>query len=266
VPINDWFEGRYAIAREAIEARLFRGDDPMIIRTGEALILLHRGRRQTRVVLTEAYHRAKAVCHVPAAVYLLLSDHAGRALTDETLRHARALADELREEALEGEEAALVDCCVELLEEVTEQGNVTLDRLSRFASETQASMGAVIMNGTRAYLERLDETVETWTEGWDEDTWERLLVVICAGHAPRYKESTRTYFTRLLGETHGLGAKGEERILYAEGASSERDAMELAATHLLNRELGRFFMKSSVALQEDVLGDAAEAVLDDVIA
>ena len=90
-------------------------------------------------------------------------------------------------------------------------------------------------------------------------------MVVCAGHAPRYKESTRTYFCRLLGETHGLGAKGEERVVYAEGAETEEEALRLGAEHLLNRELGRFFMKSSVALQEDVLGDATEAILDDLL-
>ena len=47
-----------------------------------------------------------------------------------------------------------------------------------------------------------------------------------------------------------------------EHASKERDALEIAATYLLNRELGRFFMGSSVALQEDVLGEAAKRLLD----
>ena len=137
--------------------------------------------------------------------------------------------------------------------------------MAGLAESTLQPMGAVIGIGTRVYLEALHEAVSGWSADWEPSTWSRLLVVICAGHAPRYKESTRTYFQRLLGETQGLGAKGEEQVVYAEGALTEAEAIRLGAEHLLNRELGRFFMKSSVALQEDVLGDAAKDVLDDLL-
>ncbi|MGE0790488.1 MAG: hypothetical protein AB7S26_32725 [Sandaracinaceae bacterium] len=264
MPIDDWFAGRYAITRERIEARLLRGEDPLIIRLDAELVLLHGGRRRSEKVLTEAYDRAKAICHAPAAAYLLLDDPSDGPFPPEVVALARAMRDELVREAVDetGSERALLEVTAALLDDAASAGHVTEERLAAFSRDTEAPMREVIAHGVEAYLTRLDEVVTEWSSTWEASSWDRLLVVICAGHAPRYKESTRSYFCRLLGERHGRGAEGERQVLYAEAATDERAATELAATHLLNRQLGRFFMGSPVALQEDVLGDAAKRILD----
>jgi len=266
-PLNDWFTGRYAIARQAPPARLTEAPDPLFIRTGPELVCWHRGRRRSAVLMTGRYDRAKAISHTPAAIHLALRGRVGVSLTEHELAMLRELDDSVRadRQPANGPEETMLAVCHDFLERTLAAGTVGAEAMSAFADATLEPMGELIRIGTRAYLEALHDTVRRWTAGWDEGTWGRLLVVICAGHAPRYKESTRTYFTRLLGESHGLGAKGEERVVYAEAAESEEEAILLGAEHLLNRELGRVFMKSSVALQEDVLGDATTAILDEML-
>lgn len=267
MPLNDWFTGRYTIARQELEARLTEAPDPLFIRTGPELVYWHHGRRRSATLMTEGYDRAKAISHVPAAIHLALRGRVGVALTERELSLFgdldRDVVDAKRH--LRGPENAMLKACHAMLERIREEQMASAEAMSAFAEATLEPMSAVIRIGTREYVEALHEAVSRWSEGWGEETWARLLVVICAGHAPRYKESTRTYFQRLLGETHGLGAKGEDRVVYAEGAETEDDAIRLGAEHLLNRELGRFFMKSSVALQEDVLGDASRAILDELL-
>jgi len=261
--VNDWFEGRYAIARETIEARLFRGEDPVLVRTDAELVMLHRGRRRSEALIPERYDEAKAIAHLPAAVYLLLSGCGAERLDAQTLELTRTMREELDAVAAEGDGAVVLRACLEVLVGVLEEQHVPPDVLGALASRTEAPVRALIREATEVYVARLEAIVGTWTEEWTEREWERVLVVICAGHAPRYKESTKSYFQRLLGERHERGPAGEEQVIYAEGAAGERDALELAATHLLNRELGRVFLGSTVALQEDVLGDTTQDVLDE---
>ncbi|MAQ18987.1 MAG: hypothetical protein CMN30_29840 [Sandaracinus sp.] len=267
MPLNDWFTGRYAIARQELMARLTEAPDPLFIRMGPELVYWHHGRRRSTVLMTDAYDRAKSVNHVPAAIHLALRGRIGVALTQGEVALLRDLDADVvaAKRHLRGPENAMLNACHDFLERALKEETVGAEAMATLAETTLVPMHEVIRLGTRVYLEALHEAVQGWSRDWDEATWGRLLVVVCAGHAPRYKESTRTYFCRLLGETHGLGAKGEERVVYAEGAETEEEALRLGAEHLLNRELGRFFMKSSVALQEDVLGDATEAILDDLL-
>lgn len=55
-------------------------------------------------------------------------------------------------------------------------------------------------------------------------------------------------------------------MLYAESGESIDDAVTLLATHLLDRELAGFFLDSPMALQRNVLGEAASRVLDELFA
>ena len=267
MPLNDWFTGRYTIARQELAARLTEAPDPLFIRSGPELVYWHHGRRRSATLMTDAYDRAKSVNHVPAAIHLALRGRVGVALTDAELSLLRDLDRDVVEakRTLRGPENAMLNACHTFLERAIREESVGPEAMATLAETTMEPMGEVIRIGTRVYLEALHDAVTRWSRDWEEPTWARLLVVICAGHAPRYKESTRTYFTRLLGEAHGLGAKGEERVVYAEGAETEDEAIQIGAEHLLNRELGRFFMKSSVALQEDVLGDATEALLAELL-
>jgi len=264
MPLNDWFTGRYTIARQELEARLTEAPDPLFIRAGPELVYWHHGRRRTAQLANDAYDRAKAVSHVPAAIHLALRGRIGVAMTDVELSVLRGLRADVAEAGRDagGTEGEMLSACLDLLGRALEDESVGPEAMTAFADAVDEPMGDLIHEGTRAYLEELHRTVTEWTDDWDEEEWARLLVVICAGHAPRYKESTRTYFLRLLGETQGLGAQGEDQVVYAEAVESEDDAIRLAAEHLLNQELGRFFLKSSVALQEDVLGDATKAILD----
>ena len=60
-----------------------------------------------------------------------------------------------------------------------------------------------------------------------------------------------------MGESGDPNRRFENKMIYCEGVESDAKAMEQLANHLVNQRLGRVFFGSPLALEQDVLGDAA---------
>jgi len=263
--LNEWFKLRHFMRIQVIRNQICRGVDPLLLRVGNDAIFIHRERRCVATILDDAYHRYKALCHVPVALYMWLSELTAKQLTSQDAAMLGQLRSEMQEHRLRGLDEAsrdIADAVCVLVDRVVEVLAVEFDRLTRFEGAVAQPTQHLIVAATEHELDNLDRCVRTWTADFDDETWGRLRVVICANHQARYRQSSKLYFQRLLGERDGLGAKGEHHVLYAENAATEDEAIDLLATHLLDRELGIFFMKSPLALQQDVLGEAARAVLE----
>jgi hypothetical protein len=81
-------------------------------------------------------------------------------------------------------------------------------------------------------------------------------VVIIGSHMARDGEVTLQYFSRLLDEPREGG-----RIVYAEGLWQTREAMDLLATHQVDRAAGAAFFGDPMRMHRDVMADGAEAWL-----
>ncbi len=266
--INEWFTLHYAVRREAARVRILRGEDPVFIVTGEEVIFMHRGRRRVQRLRSADYHRQKAACHMPLAAHLFLSDKIGRKLSnderDTVLAFASELEDWTSDDALAAERE-LVSATAEALRDVAEAGRAEPDRLAELRDFAAARFSQIMEAATRDELYALHEAVERWTSSLDASSWRNCRAVVCASHQARYKASTKLYFQRLFSESHGQGARGEGNVLCTESAGDESDAVELLATHLLDEELASFFLGDPRGLQQNILGDAAEEIVVELL-
>ncbi len=259
--LNDWFTHGYAARARAIETNIYDGSRPIIIRLGDDAIFLRGRTRETVAVLSPRYHGLKAVCHLPIALYLELASTRGEPLVEDERQRLAQLAGSLLEVTLADREVRrILDVSQALIDEVLNTGHATPQVLRRLEEETRAPIRACILAAAREELTRLHEEVCRFTERFREGEWRDLLVVVCAAHQPRYRQSGKQYFKRLLNEHHGV----EGQVLYGENCRSEGEALRLVTTHLLDRELASFFLDSPLDLQQDVLADAASQVVDEL--
>ena len=259
--LNDWFTGDYAERLQIVQQRIRDDALPLLIRLGDDAIGLRGAERRQVRVLSERYHALKSLCHAPIAIYLRLSAARGGALAGPDVRALADLAAELR--AFDTPEApmrALRTASIDFLDTVCALGHTDHDRLAAFERQTRDPLRACIDLAARDELETLHRHVQTFTATFTKQDWRAFRVVICASHQPRYRQSAKQYFKRLLHEHEGI----EGQVLYGENCRSEADALQLVATHLLDRELAEFFLDSPLDLQQDVLGDAAERVVEDI--
>lgn len=259
--LNDWFTYNYAKGLRAVENAIFDGSLPVLIRLGDDLITLHGQQRQTQAILSDRYHALKSVCHLPLALYMDLKEFCNKKLPPQNLQRLRALERELA--TFEADETAMqsvLDTTRALIDELNSGRPLTEQRLIDYERNTRDAVSRCIYLAAQDELFRLHACVSRFTEVFTASQWQSLRVIICASHQSRYRESTRQYFKTLLQEHQGI----EEQVLYAENCASEQDAMQLLATHLLDRELAEFFLGSPLDLQQDVLGDAAQRVISKI--
>ncbi|MBK6921641.1 MAG: hypothetical protein IPH07_29860 [Deltaproteobacteria bacterium] len=267
--LDEWFRLRYELRLHGLRQRLLAGTDPLIIRCGDDLVFLHDRQRRRVPVVTRRYHACKALAHLPVATYVWLAELTGTALTPDDHRALERMHRDttaaLGRAAVPAEREVLA-AVANALRSTLARGGVDLEALTTMATAVDPPTRALIDEATRLELVGLDAAVRRHTASLTIAQWQRLHVVVCANHQARYKESTKQYFQRLLGESEGPGAQREHRVLYAESGESIDDAVTLLATHLLDRELAGFFLDSPMALQRNVLGDAASRVLDELFA
>jgi hypothetical protein len=261
--LSERFTDSYSMRAGEIKRRIYQGEVPVLIRLGDDAIML-RGRQRSSVrILSERYHALKAVCHAPIALYLELRDGFDRPLADEALSRLGAVREALR--AFSAEEQPMrevLDATAAFAERVRGTRRADEDELAAFEQRIRAPMRSCIELAAEDELTTLHERVMGFTGSFSNADWEAFRVVICASHQPRYRQSSKQYFKRLLQEHGGI----EGQVLYGENCRTEQEAMELLTTHLLDRDLAAFFLDSPLDLQQDVLGDAAQRVVSRLFA
>lgn len=264
--IPQLFGQYYATRKAELRGRLLAGEVPVIVRVGPELIFLHDRRRHREQVTGEEYDRLKHMCHVPLALYLRLAELVDEPMTARDVRELQRIAEWL--DALEPQDdpgRAIVHCVRSVVGRALEARHVTADVLQQLARDPSDAIEACIDRAAMVELSAVHEIVERWTATFDDEHWAQLRVVVCANHQARYKQATKRYFQRRLGEPQREGAAGEHHVTYAENAATLDEALDLLATQMLDTELGTAFRNSPLALQQDVLGDAAERALDVIL-
>ena len=257
--LNDAFRAGYA---EAKAASLAAGG-PVLVVNGDRLLLYRNGRPvpgPDLPIRPAAYHRLKAVAHVPLALHLLLTAPGAPGAELERIRSlaAAARADlpgSFAPPALERQERIL-DACLQLLDQ-RRDGALPPGRLAAFA----AGMGPLVLanaeDAAGLELEALDRQVAGIRAGMAPGDWKAVRVVIIGSHMAREGEVGLQYFCRLLGEP-GEGG----RIVYAESLWDPADALALLATHSVDRGASAAFFGDPGRLHRDILADGARKWLE----
>jgi len=265
--VNKVFRAAYAAARKDVLART----GPVIIVSGDELVLLRDGRRAEAKVVPAIYHTLKTVSHIPLAIYAMTAPVAEMPLDSV----ARAGLHHYREK-LTAVEKCLAECGL---------SEATLRRQQKLVAEAGAYLGGVLEKGkigkkdellayvrrqtplilenvketARAQLDGLNRQVQTWKAGMTPAEWQRLRVVIEGSAMPRKGHLAVQYFSRLLAEP-GEGL----RIIYAESLFDETRALNLLGTNLLDSEIATAFFADPMRMHRDPLADAAAERLNEM--
>jgi hypothetical protein len=263
VVLNQSFRTAYRQAR----ADKLAHAGPLILASGDTLVLFRDGQRTEAEVTPPAYHALKAVDHVPLALYVQLAP-AGDGPLDETrvagLRRYRELVAAARG-SLEGRgfspdsrrrQEQILAASLAFLDGILERRQVQAGELSRFTREAGPLVLANADEAARMQLDALHAQTTAWRRQMTPEEWQRLRVVVVGSAMPRKQNLAVQYFARLLGEP-GEG----RRLVYAEALWEEQKALDLLGTHLLDTDVGDAFFGDPRRMHRDLLADAAAAHL-----
>lgn len=251
--LNRLFHDVYSARGEGVWQQLRSGETPVIVRTGDYLIL-HSNCEATEYEVTgERYHELKAAGHVPATVDLLL---AGAALPADRAALLAAGLDELQGLG-EGVDAIVSSTCA-LLNRIPDLGREPdlRDALADYRRAARRALQTLACEAAEIEIEALDRAMRDIEARLTGNRLQESYFVICGGHQPRYKELSKMYFRRWLEAAGWSDARIEHRVLYAEGKESLDEALQLVRTRIVDGRLSAALFGDLTSLDEDVLGDA----------
>ena len=261
---------------------------PVIIVSGDDLIL-RKGSTRTQVrVIPEIYHTLKAVAHVPMAIDVALAAHTQDPFQNDSERspfeepekpkpepplpddlvqelrdyrallpaaEARVVTAGLNPEQRERQKAILA-ACKAFLDSVIAKKQCTTDERTSFTRKMNPPVMANAADAARAALDAIHLQVTEWKKQMKPEEWNRLSVLVIGRQLPRRENLAVQYFERLLEESD----EGQ-RIIYAEGLAEEPRALDLLATHLVDTRIAEDFFNDSKRMNRDLLADAARDYL-----
>lgn len=268
---NDQFREIYRIVR----AEALVSASPIVVASGDELILIHKDTRLPITYIPATYHDLKAVAHLPLAAYLVTGLEPGNTeLPASRQFELKKLLDrlpDLREDLgrrdfspdalvrqiriIDATEAFLKECH----QRAYEKKPINPQERAQFAESLRQPIEENVLDAARLQIEALDKQMTKWRKELSESEWNKLRVVVIGSAMPRRDNLAVQYFAWLLGES-GEG----ERIIYAEGLFDEDRALNLLGTHLVDRDIGRQFFREPSRMQRDLLGDAARKILEDM--
>jgi hypothetical protein len=279
--VNDRFHESYDGARE--EAKL---DGPVFVVLADELVVFRRHERRELAITPRIFHVIKSVAHAPVALYAALHRvDVGEPLPVVQRRapllalreRVKASLAALREEkdadrrTLDDMQAVLeatlafADRTSAAPQRTAENAaenprGPTRTELDAFARELGDRLLRLTAAATRVQLAALDARVEEALAELDDDERRHLQVVVTGDHQARVRSLGMQYFRKRFGEPAGT----EERVSYAEGVTDAEEALALVGTRRLDSTIAEAFFGDPKRLQRDVLGDAVDALLEEI--
>lgn len=262
--LNVFFRATYAQARQNV----LEHSGPIIVATGNRLILIDQGQRTVGTTVDRAYHDLKTVAHTPIAVYCALAREPDGTLKEEAAQRLQSVLPLIDGAlgAFEGgvydaedtpRQQAVLEGCKQFVKGVLRSGRVSRSELIGFIRQ---NVGHAQENLDRATAYRIDNyhaQAMAWRAELGPEKWAAMRVVIPGSSMARRHSLTTQYFAKLLGEP------GEsDRIVYAESLFDEQKALDRLGTHLFDTQIGEDFFSDRWRMHRDALGASAAHYLD----
>ena len=277
---------RSALARE--DARFHRTYDalrqdaahhtPTLVLFGGQFIFSDSGQRAEYPASAPASQLLKAAAHAPLGVYTLLlpllQEDGSRvelpASVKVRLTRTRATLERAeRELAVHGERDGLsAEACKdsadvlratrEFVEQALSLQHLEAERLAALARTLGPRLLQLTEYATELELAALHAATEAALKDMTPEQRASFEVVVAGVHQARDRSLPLQYFQKRFGEAAGE----ERRVAFAESVSGPTEARELVGTRRLDREIAAAFFGNPERLQRDVLGDAAEHLLE----
>ena len=253
--VNKAFHQNSDAARSGAERQ-----GPVLVVIAGSLVL-HRNcdrHRVERAFTSRIYDVIKSAAHAPVALYAALQR--GDASSTRLLRSLEtSLAASLESLDQEVQDVEVAGNMREVLERTLKflAGELDEAALDAFARQVGPLMLVLTDHATRYQLAALHHVAESLLGGLTSAEKRTLRVVVVGVHQVRARSLAMQYFQRRLREPEGA----EERVTYAEGATTEEEALALVGTQRLDRAIATAFFGEAKRLQRDVLGDATKRLL-----
>lgn len=251
--LNRLFHDTYSARGDGVWEQLRSGETPVIVRTGDRLVLHSDGETTDYEITGERYHELKAACHIPAAVHLALAE------AESPADQAAVLAAGL--EGLDGLGASVdaIVCSTRILLEkmrVAARESDLQEALAAYRSAARRALEALAREAAGIEIDAMDSAMRGIEARLPQKRLRESYFVICGGHQPRYKQLSKMYFRRWLDEAGWPGSRIAHQVIYAEGKETLDEALELVRTRIVDGRLSAALFEDLTSLDEDVLGDA----------
>lgn len=236
---------------------------PVVVRLDSRLVLA-LGNKRTVLTINESYfHQLKAVAHIPILLFLAARNNAD--ITAITTEVQHALSELQSAVQLPASILSIIDEAVTSLINTSQWPILEFSAVRHYNDALQPAFQPLIALAARDEVEQTLKGLQRFgAEVDDEQRWKQTFYVVCAGHQPRYKQLAKLVFRRWILELTESSDEVEQRVLYGESLESVEAARELVVTRLVNREIGDAFLKSPLAMNQDVLGEAGEIAVESV--
>jgi hypothetical protein len=254
----------YTLAKQQTLAK----SGPVMIVVGDDLVLRKGEQRTQARVIPEIFHALKTFDHIPLALDVALTAHAGETpLGEDFLNELRdyrglfpAAGERIDKVELDAEQRArqktIVAACAQFVDSVLDKRQCLPAERIAFTRKMNPLLMANASAAARAALDSLHHQVCEWKGQLTPQEWSALVVIIVGRQLPRKDNLAVQYFGRLLGQP-GEG----RRLIYAEGLGDEPRSLDLLATYLVDTQVGIDFFNDPNRMARDLLSDSARDYL-----
>ena len=260
-PIDDEFHSTY----DAL--RFDRSNDvPIWVVLADELVCFQREQRVAYPITPRSYQLLKKAAHVPLALFVAAhTDGEQREREDALGRREQLLAwirtslEDLRSErSLDAAAKRDATTVIEASEACLRSSNLTTRaQADALARELGPVLLRMIKRASELQLEALDTATEQALQLLAVADRARLQVVVTGNHQARERSLPMQYFRARFREP----ADSERQVSYAEGVTSEEDALAVVGTRRIDMAIAKGFFADERRMQRDLLGDAALELL-----
>ena len=265
--IDVFFRSTYNQARE----HTLRDAGPIIIARGEDLTLLYGGKEIPGTPPPPGYRVLTSISHITLTLFLLLEPYGeghvspNRLEKLQQLSHlaksakvavAEYLADDLQ---LAENQKTLIDKSCSLIETIVGEKKWGDDDLTAFLESVKPQVLENVKLAAKFQIDHFHNQMMTWKKTMPKRDWDRLRVIVSGAAMPRKNNLAVQYFSKLF------GVRGEgNKITYAESVFSQKRALQMLGTNLLDTQIGLGYFGDPWRMHRDLLGNAAAMYLDGV--
>lgn len=278
--LNRAFTEAYRLGAARTLANL-RAAAPVLVNRFEQIALYRPGVEEPELFSMDAslYLQASAVSHTAAAVAARLAPFGLGALDDERrawlaryqslLSAAEAEAEVARRgdtpEELRTLQRGMLGDVRRFAQRIHQQGSVDQALLDDMGAAVRAAVRKNLEYAAASQLEQFRNQVVRWKAAHPSLAWDRAAVVVIGVHQARDGNLQRQFFDWLLDDRPSR----QDRVVFAEtlappaplDQAPATDALTLLSKVMLDKGLAKVVFGDPLALQSDVLGGAAEAII-----
>ena len=263
--IDVFFRSTYNQARE----HTLRDTGPIIIASGEDLTLLYAGKEITGTPPPPGYRALTTISHITLSLFLLLEPYGEGRISSDRLEQLQQLsrlaksakvtvteylADDLQ---LAEDQKTVIDKSCSLIDKIVAEKKWAANDLAIFLERVKPQILQNVKLAAKFRIDHFHNQMITWKRNMSEREWDRLRVIVSGAAMPRKNNLAVQYFSKLFG-VRGEGLK----ITYAESVFSQKRALQILGTNLLDTQIGVGYFGDPWRMHRDLLGNAAAVYLD----